>query len=165
LINFSSERKFVLAKQLGEVLLAGKLSATTIESCTGGGLAHAITSAAGSSEWFHQAWVTYSNCAKHELVGVSDTTLLEHGAVSEEVVIEMAEGGKRIAKADLALSISGIAGPTGGSLTKPVGLVWFALATKNNTTTFYRKFSGDRELVREQAIVLGLEKLIEGASY
>lgn len=155
----------MLAKQLGEVLHAGNYTATTVESCTGGGVAHAITSIAGSSGWFQQAWVTYSNDAKHQLVGVNQHTLNEFGAVSEQVVVEMAQGGRHLAKADFSLSISGIAGPSGGTASKPVGLVWFAVASETKTETFYRRFSGNRDLVREQAIVLGLEKLIHSASY
>jgi len=164
-INFSADRKFVLSKQLGDILLANKLTVTTVESCTGGGVAHAITHVSGSSQWFEKAWVTYSNDAKHTEVGVRLETLASYGAVSEEVVIEMAQGARNVSKADLALSISGIAGPTGGTDAKPVGLVWFAVASASETISCFRKFSGDRELVREQAIVLGLEKLIECASY
>ena len=165
MINFSSDRKFLLSKQLGDILLAHQLTVTTVESCTGGGVAHAITHVPGSSQWFNKAWVTYSNDAKHTEVGVRPDTLMSFGAVSEEVVTEMAQGARKKSTADLALSISGIAGPTGGTDSKPVGLVWFAVATKTKTITCFRRFSGDRELVREQAIVVGLEKLIECASY
>lgn len=96
------------------------------------------------------------------MVGVKQVTLDTFGAVSKEVVIEMAEGGARIANADYCLSISGIAGPGGGTAEKPVGLVWFAIAGPEQTITFNRRFSGDRQLIREQAIALSLEKLLQG---
>lgn len=155
-------RKFELAAQLGHLLIEQGTKVTSVESCTGGGLAHAITQIPGSSQWFEQSWVTYSNKAKHQQVGVSEDTLANHGAVSEPVVIQMAQGGLRLSEADYSISISGIAGPGGATNDKPVGLVWFAIANKTDTLTFNRRFSGDRVLVREQAIVLGLEKLIQG---
>lgn len=160
MLNAQLKNKYRLAEQLGQVLLNAKSSVCTVESCTGGGLAFAITDVPGSSSWLNQSWVTYSNQAKSDLVGVSKTTLDTHGAVSEEVVTEMAKGGRQRADADFAVAISGVAGPGGGSKTKPVGLVWFAIDTLSNTHTFKRCFSGDRQQVREQAIVLALEKLI-----
>ena len=135
----------------------------SVESCTGGALASAVTDIAGSSQWFNQSWVTYSNQAKHELVGVEYLTLDKYGAVSQQVVEQMAEKGALLAKADLCIAISGIAGPGGGTADKPVGFVWFAIAgaAMNNTLTFSRRFSGDRTQVREQAVVLGLTNLIQ----
>lgn len=163
MIDFSIKQKNELAHTLGELLLANQANVATVESCTGGGLAYSITEVAGSSQWFNQSWVTYSNQAKHALVGVDTATLDTYGAVSEYVVIEMAEKGARLADADFCVAISGIAGPGGGTEDKPVGLVWFAIAGKavENTITFNRRFTGDRAQVREQAIVLALKKLIQ----
>ncbi|MFT7504355.1 MAG: nicotinamide-nucleotide amidase [Gammaproteobacteria bacterium] len=163
MINFTINQKKELAINLGELLLANNASVATVESCTGGGLASAITEIAGSSQWFNQSWVTYSNHAKHTLVGV-DTHILDlFGAVSEQVVTQMAEKGAVLANANLCISISGIAGPEGGSEDKPVGLVWFAIAgdAVDKTYTFNRRFTGDRSQVREQAVALALKKLIQ----
>jgi nicotinamide-nucleotide amidase len=135
----------------------------TVESCTGGGVAFAITEVAGSSQWFEKSWVTYSNQAKHEEVGVSLDTLTKFGAVSSEVVCEMAEGGLRKSQADYCVAVSGIAGPGGGSAQKPVGLVWFAVASKHDTKSFSRCFNGDRQEVREQAISVSLQELIDSS--
>ena len=126
--NLSAKNIASLASSLGSDLLAVNKKVASVESCTGGGVAYAITEVAGSSQWFEKSWVTYSNQAKHEEVGVTLDTLDKFGAVSSEVVREMAEGGLRKSGADLCVSISGIAGPGGGSPTKPVGLVWFAIA-------------------------------------
>jgi nicotinamide-nucleotide amidase len=163
LINFTLNQKNELAKTLGELLLAQSATVTSIESCTGGGLACAITEIAGSSQWFNQSWVTYSNAAKHSLVGVNKYTLDTYGAVSEQVVIEMAEKGAVLAQADFAVSISGVAGPDGGTPNRPVGFVWFAIAGPGvaKTITFNRRFTGNRTQVREQAVVLALQKLIQ----
>lgn len=150
-----------LAKTLGQQLVKTQGSITTVESCTGGGIASAITDISGSSTWFKQAWVTYSNQSKIELVGVRADTLQEFGAVSEQVVSEMVQGAKKRAQADLAIAVSGIAGPSGGTLEKPVGLVWIALATNEDLKTYKQNFSGDRISVRQQAIKWALEKLVE----
>ena len=153
-------KQYQLAADLGAALYAAGASVCTVESCTGGGLAYAITEVPGSSSWINQSFITYSNDAKVSLVGVQQSTLDEFGAVSEQVVTEMALGGRQRAGADYALSISGIAGPSGGTEDKPVGLVHFALASANGVETFNRCFSGDRALIRKQAILLALEKLI-----
>ncbi|WP_412971488.1 CinA family protein [Glaciecola sp. MF2-115] len=126
--NLSAKNVGSLARSLGADLLAANKKVASVESCTGGGVAYAITEVAGSSQWFEKSWVTYSNQAKHEEVGVKLDTLAKFGAVSSEVVREMAEGGLHKSGADLCVSISGIAGPGGGSPSKPVGLVWFAIA-------------------------------------
>lgn len=162
MINFTVKQKKQLAEKLGDLLLGRNATVATVESCTGGGLAFAITEVVGSSQWFNQSWVTYSNSAKRELVGVNTSTLTKFGAVSQQVVSEMAEKGAALAHADLCISISGVAGPGGGTTDKPVGLVWFGIAghALDKTITFNRRFSGDRSQVREQAIVLALEKLI-----
>nr|WP_136251705.1 nicotinamide-nucleotide amidohydrolase family protein [Ningiella ruwaisensis] len=154
------KQKYELAERLGSLLNTTHSTVCTIESCTGGGLAFAITDVPGSSAWINQSWVTYSNEAKSQLVGVKSETLKHFGAVSQEVVTEMAQGGQERANADYAVAISGIAGPSGGSADKPVGLVWFGIASPQGVQTFSRCFSGDRQQVREQAIVLALEKLI-----
>lgn len=167
--NLTIKNVEALAQTLGADLLGANKKVASVESCTGGGVAYAITEIAGSSHWFEKSWVTYSNQAKHEEVGVRLSTLERHGAVSSEVVREMAEGGLQKSGADLCVAISGIAGPGGGSKTKPVGLVWFAIALsdtvnksagKMQTRCFSRCFSGNRKLVREQAIGLALQELI-----
>jgi nicotinamide-nucleotide amidase len=151
---------FDLAAQLGEALEQRGATVTTAESCTGGGVAHAITAVAGSSHWFSCGFVTYANSAKHSLLGV-DTQLLEsQGAVSETVVRQMAEGAARVAAADYAVAISGIAGPDGGSGDKPVGTVWFAWLGPDGVNAKKYQLSGDRAAVREQAIKISLQQLL-----
>lgn len=118
-----------LSEQVGQALKARGATVTTAESCTGGWVAKVITDIAGSSAWFERGFVTYSNEAKAQMIGVREETLAQHGAVSEPVVVEMAIGALKAARADYAVSISGIAGPDGGSEEKPVGTVWFAFAT------------------------------------
>ena len=130
---------------IAEHLTSRRQTVTCAESCTGGLLAGALTSLSGSSQWFHQSFVTYSNQAKQERLGVIPDTLLKHGAVSRETVYEMARGAKAVAQADYALSISGIAGPGGGSAAKPVGTVWFGLATPEGSFEQTVLFPGDRE--------------------
>ena len=134
---------------------------TSAESCTGGLLSAAFTSISGSSQWFHQSFVTYSNQAKENTLGVMPQTLLQHGAVSRETVHEMARGAKAVAQADYALSISAIAGPNGGSKDKPVGTVWFGLATPVKNIECTALFEGDRESVRRQAVDFALNLLAE----
>ncbi|GHL16694.1 hypothetical protein ECZU23_51370 [Escherichia coli] len=118
-----------LSEQVGQALKARGATVTTAESCTGGWVAKVITDIAGSSAWFERGFVTYSNEAKAQMIGVREETLAQRGAVSEPVVVEMAIGALKAARADYAVSISGIAGPDGGSEEKPVGTVWFAFAT------------------------------------
>ncbi len=114
-----------LSEKIGRALKARGATVTTAESCTGGWIAKAITDIAGSSAWFERGFVTYSNEAKSQMIGVSEATLRDNGAVSEPVVVEMAIGALRAARADYAISVSGVAGPDGGSVEKPVGTVWF----------------------------------------
>ena len=123
-----------LAEILGEALKKANLSVTTAESCTGGGIAYYITSVAGSSHWFGRGAVTYSNEAKSEMIGVRTETVKKYGAVSRETAAEMAEGALNSSKADLAIAVSGIAGPDGGTDLKPVGTVWLAMAGINFKT-------------------------------
>ncbi|CNF35998.1 competence damage-inducible protein A [Yersinia rohdei] len=135
---------------------------TCAESCTGGWVAKVLTDIAGSSAYFDRGFVTYSNKAKHDLLGVKESTLEKYGAVSEAVVQEMALGALREAKADFAVSISGIAGPDGGSAEKPVGTVWFAFATNEGLVVASKQhFCGDRDAVRLQATVFALQTLLD----
>ncbi|KLV06761.1 damage-inducible protein CinA [Photobacterium aquae] len=147
-----------LATALGEQLARLQWVAATAESCTGGGVATAITDIAGSSAWFDRAFVTYSNEAKQEMLGVAAQTLDSHGAVSEAVVREMAAGALAHSRADISVAISGIAGPGGGSESKPVGTVWFAWADRHGWISAERYlFEGDRSAVRAQAVTVALE--------
>ena len=146
---------------IAEHLTSHRQTVTCAESCTGGLLAGALTSIPGSSQWFHQSFVTYSNQAKQDRLGVMPDTLLKHGAVSRETVYEMARGAKAVAQADYALSISGIAGPSGGSAAKPVGTVWFGLATPEGSFEQTVLFPGDREAVRAQSVEYALAFLAE----
>lgn len=149
-----------LSEQVGLALKARGATLTTAESCTGGWIAKAITDIAGSSVWFERSFVTYSNEAKSQMIGVREVTLEQYGAVSEQVVIEMAIGALRAARADFAISVSGIAGPDGGSAEKPVGTVWFGIATAAGQGITQREcFGGDRESVRRQATAYALNLL------
>ena len=150
-----------LAVTLARVLQARNAKVATAESCTGGWLAKRITDVAGSSAWFDQGFITYSNDAKQELLGVSGATLEMHGAVSEPTVREMAEGMLGRGGATVTAAITGVAGPSGGSEDKPVGTVWLAWAMEGKKTlTTLRQFSGDRENVRRAAVRTALEGLI-----
>jgi nicotinamide-nucleotide amidase len=150
------------AVQLGMALKARGLMLAMAESCTGGMVAEAITSIAGSSAWFDRGFVTYSNAAKIDMLDVSSTTLEQFGAVSEQTAIEMAIGALKNSAAQITGSITGIAGPDGGSPDKPVGTVCFAWAVKNlPVTTCTRCFNGDRKSVREQAAIFMMAGLIE----
>ena len=150
--------------ELGKYLSDAGLSVTTAESCTGGWIAKVITDIAGSSAYFQRGFVTYSNDAKHTMIGVSEQTLNVSGAISEAVVCEMAAGALKTADADLAVSVSGIAGPDGGSADKPVGTVWFGWAWHENgeleTAARQYCFQGDRNAVRCQAVLKSLDGLI-----
>lgn len=143
-----------LTAELGLKLKSHDWKLTTAESCTGGGLSFWITSISGSSDWFEQGYVTYSNQAKNRMLGVGLETLEQFGAVSEQVAIEMAEKALIKSAAQISVSITGIAGPTGGTPQKPVGLVWIAVAGKSfKTHSQDYRFSGGRAKVREQAII------------
>lgn len=150
-------KKEQLAKQLGEQLLKRGMTVTCAESCTGGGIASAITSVAGSSHWFSGSLVTYSNELKEQLLGVAAETLAVDGAVSEAAVRQMATGALRVANADIAVAVSGVAGPDGGTVDKPIGTVWFCWANRAGALTVQRHhFSGDRAAVRDAAVLKGL---------
>ena len=134
----------------------------TAESCTGGWVAQAITSLAGSSLWFERGFVTYSNQSKQELLGVKQSTLDHYGAVSEQTALEMAQGALKNSHADVSLAITGLAGPDGGQEDKPVGCVYFAWAGKNFDIQVERQhFSGTRSAIREQAVKFALERLLQ----
>ena len=149
-----------LSERIGQALNARGATVTTAESCTGGWVAKVITDIAGSSTWFERGFVTYSNEAKSQMIGVKPATLEQHGAVSEPVVVEMAIGAIKAARADYAISISGIAGPDGGTATKPVGTVWFGFASATGEgITRCECFTGDRENVRRQATAYALQTL------
>lgn len=150
------------AIQLGQALKARGFMLAMAESCTGGMVAEAITSIAGSSVWFDRGFVTYSNAAKIDMLDVSNTTLEKFGAVSEQTAAEMAIGALKNSAAQIAGSITGIAGPDGGSPAKPVGTVCFAWAGKNlPVTTCTHWFNGNRENVRQQAAIFMMTGLID----
>jgi nicotinamide-nucleotide amidase len=148
------------ARALGRACLKKRVVIATAESCTGGGVATAITRISGSAKWFDRAFVTYSNDAKREMLGVSQEALERFGAVSEEVAREMARGALARSPADLTVAITGIAGPTGGSRAKPVGTVWFAWAARGQLVqTRHFRFPGDRVAVRLQSVVIAIQGL------
>ena len=151
-----------LAEKLGARLKARGALLVTAESCTGGWAAQAVTAIAGSSDWFERGWVTYSNAAKQDELGVRPETLARLGAVSEETAREMALGALEHSRGTIALAITGVAGPTGGSAAKPVGTVCFAWAAKGRPVSAQtRHFAGDREAVRRQSVEYALERLLE----
>ena len=151
-----------LSEQLAKRLLQRQQLLAVAESCTGGWLAKCLTDLPGSSQWFERGFVTYSNAAKQEMLGVRSTTLLRTGAVSEAVVKEMADGVLMHSRADIAVAISGIAGPGGAVPGKPVGTVCFGWATKDNfALQATRHFEGDREAVRRQAVACALQGLLD----
>ena len=150
-----------LALTLGRALEKRGWRLAVAESCTGGWIAKAATDVAGSSHWFDGGIVAYSNAAKLGLLGVPSGVLAEHGAVSEEAVRAMAEGVRSRFAADLAVAVSGVAGPGGGTADKPVGSVHFAWATPGGVTAVRRIFAGSRESVRRQTVALALERLLE----
>jgi nicotinamide-nucleotide amidase len=154
-----------LVTKIAAKLLEKKRVLATAESCTGGWIAQQLTDVAGSSEWFDSGCVTYSNKSKQRLLGVSTESLESCGAVSEEVVTEMAEGVLSSAEVSISVATSGVAGPGGGSVEKPVGTVWFAWAEQGKATrTEKKQFSGDRESVRKQAVKYALEGILKNLS-
>ena len=153
-----------VAEKLVALLKARGLTCATAESCTGGGVGSAITAVPGSSAVFAGGVISYSNDVKREVLGVSSDILQNFGAVSAETAAQMAEGARKLLKTDLAVSLTGIAGPDGGSDEKPVGLVWFGLATKDGVRTEKCIFRGDRAKVREQAVTHALGMLTIAAT-
>ncbi|PJD90783.1 MAG: damage-inducible protein CinA [Legionella sp.] len=149
---------------LGKLLLQKELRCAVAESCTGGLIAAAITDYPGCSSWFECGFVTYSNHAKHAMLGVPLSTLQTFGAVSKETAQAMAEGALYHSQAELSVAITGIAGPDGGTFQKPVGTVWFAWAQKNKPTLVIgHQLQGSRTNIRQQAMLLALQGLIASA--
>jgi nicotinamide-nucleotide amidase len=150
-----------LAEALGQQLRTRAWSLVIAESCTGGELCAAITNIPGSSCWFDRGFVTYSNNAKESMLNVPRATLITHGAVSEESAVAMANGALLVSNANIAIAITGIAGPSGGSTEKPIGTVWIACASENQSTqAIHYLFSGNRQAIRKQAVFAALHDLL-----
>jgi nicotinamide-nucleotide amidase len=153
-----------LSSQVGDILRERGLTLATAESCTGGWVAQVVTHTAGSSAWFERGFVTYANEAKTDMLGVRPETLAAHGAVSLETAREMAAGALKHSNAMISLSITGIAGPTGGSPDKPVGTVCFAWCLRGQAPEAERRlFQGDREAIRRQSVIHALKGLLARA--
>lgn len=150
-----------LATDLARILLQNGLQMVTAESCTGGLIAATCTELAGSSAWFERGFVTYSNAAKTESLGVDAALIAEHGAVSEAVARAMAVGALNHANAQVSVAVTGIAGPTGGSATKPVGTVWFGFMVRGQLSSEVQHFDGDRAAVRAATVQHALRRLVE----
>jgi len=150
-----------LAEELGNLLLQNGLKVTAAESCTGGGVAAAITDVAGSSAWFDAGFVTYSNQAKTQMLQVDSSLFETEGAVSCAVVEAMSLGALIAANADLAVAVSGVAGPGGGSEDKPVGTVWISWRSHEKVVNTRFQFGGDRAEVRQQTVVVALKGMID----
>ena len=157
----NSQTLTTIAQQLGEILCKKNAKLTTAESCTGGAISEAITSVSGSSQWFEFGFVTYANSAKRQLLGVSEETLEQYGAVSEQVVKQMAQGAIKQSEADYAIAVSGVAGPDGGTEEKPVGTVWVCWQTPTQIWTHKLVLSGDRQAVRSEAVKKSLQQLLQ----
>ena len=152
----------MLAKRIGARLRKRKLKLATAESCTGGWIAQAVTSVSGSSAWFDRGFVTYSNAAKRELLGVRARTLSRFGAVSRETAREMAAGALARSRAQVSIAVTGVAGPTGGTRKKPVGMVCIAWSRRKGAMeSVTRRFLGGRERVRRQSVIAALQGLLE----
>jgi len=149
-----------LAAALGRTLVARGIRLALAESCTGGWIAKTVTDIPGSSDWFEGGFVTYSNAAKVQMLGVSGATLETYGAVSDDVVREMAVGARRAARAGAAIAVSGVAGPGGGTADKPVGRVWLAWSCADRDWTQRVDLAGDREAIRRQSVAIALEGLL-----
>ena len=154
-MNASNE----LVETLAGLLLQRGWMLATAESCTGGMIAAACTDRAGSSEWFERGLVSYSNAAKHDLLGVPEALIAEHGAVSEPVARAMAEGAVAHSRAQCSVAVTGVAGPGGGSAAKPVGRVWFGWSVYGTTHSECLRFDGDRAAVRQATVVHALQRL------
>ena len=146
--------------QIASFLLNNQLKLATAESCTGGMIAAACTDLAGSSAWFERGFVTYSNEAKTQMLGVTASLITQHGAVSQEVVRAMVQGAIAHSRAQVAVAVTGVAGPAGGSAAKPVGTVWFGFATPAGVVTEMQRFAGDRAAVRAATVQHALQRLL-----
>lgn len=146
---------------LANLMLKNGLFLATAESCTGGMIAAACTDLAGSSAWFERGFVTYSNAAKTQMLGVDAALIEQHGAVSEPVARAMAFGAIRHSEAQVSVAVTGVAGPTGGSLTKPVGTVWFGFSTSGQLLSEVRCFNGDRAAIRRATLEHAVRRLIQ----
>ena len=151
----------VLIGQLADLMLENGFLMTTAESCTGGMIAAACTDLAGSSAWFERGFVTYSNAAKTDMLGVDAALVTQHGAVSEPVARAMAFGAICNSQAQVSVAVTGVAGPTGGSAAKPVGTVWFGFMVDGTLTSEAMRFAGDRAAVRHASVQYALKRLIE----
>jgi nicotinamide-nucleotide amidase len=150
-----------LAKKVGRRLRAAGAMLVTAESCTGGWVSEVVTSVSGSSRWFERGFVTYSDAAKRQMLGVRKKTLRKHGAVSQETAREMARGALKRSRGSIAVAVTGVAGPTGGTEAKPVGMVCFAFVTRKRVLSETQHFKGDRESVRQKSVVRALEGVLE----
>ncbi len=151
-MNTSDQQLFDLALRVGDALREHGLRLAAAESCTGGWIGKVVTDVAGSSTWFDRGFVTYSNEAKQDLLDVPEGLLQEHGAVSEAVARAMATGALAASRAEIAVAVTGVAGPEGGTAEKPVGLVWFAWARGGRVTAEHKVFPGDRDAVRRATV-------------
>jgi len=151
----------LLVERLAQALTARGWMMATAESCTGGRIAGACTDRAGSSDWFERGFVTYSNAAKTELLGVPADLIAAHGAVSEPVARAMAAGARAHAPVQVSVAVTGVAGPGGGSAAKPVGTVWFGWATPQGVETECVRFDGDRAAVRQATVAHALAGLLQ----
>ncbi|MDY6867892.1 MAG: CinA family protein [Chloroflexota bacterium] len=150
-----------LSSEIGKLLTDESLTIASAESCTGGLIGHILTGVSGSSQYYLGGVIAYSNRIKEEILGVQSQTLLQHGAVSKETACEMAKGIRKIFEADIGVATTGIAGPTGGTPTKPVGLVWIGISTKPNTQAFEYHFKGSRNDVKTSTVKAILTRLLD----
>jgi nicotinamide-nucleotide amidase len=158
----ADEKLYQLAQRVGEALKSRALMLVSAESCTGGWLGEAITAVPGSSDWYERGFITYTDISKREMLGITASTLEQHGAVSEQTVKEMVAGALTASHAQVAVAVSGIAGPAGGMPGKPVGTVCLAWALKNGEPIAEtRHFAGDREAVRRQAVERALAGVLD----
>jgi len=160
-MQIKSEQTIDYIKALAAILIENSMAVATAESCTGGLIAAACTDVSGSSAWFERGFVTYSNAAKAEMLGVSAGLIDAHGAVSEPVARAMAEGAVAHSHAQVAVAVTGVAGPTGGSPEKPVGTVWLGWHVNGHTSTECRHFPGDRAAVRQATVAHALRGLLQ----
>jgi nicotinamide-nucleotide amidase len=160
LLNLEQSRQSLPAL-LADFMLEKKLFLATAESCTGGLIAASCTDLAGSSQWFDRGFVTYSNAAKTDMLGVDAALINQFGAVSEQVAAAMAQGAVKHSAAQVSVAVTGVAGPAGGSAEKPVGTVWIGWCVNDQTTTELCRFDGDRAMVRTLTVQRAFEGLIE----